>query len=145
MIEIKGVDQLVTLTKNLKAAGDKELQKELSKGISQAMRPVMSEVRSSALRTLPSRGGLAARVAKSSMRTVRRAGPRSAGIRLQAKSSYGLGWLDRGINRHPVYGNRKAWVTQQVTPGWWTKPTEAIAPETQRQLEAAMQTVANKI
>jgi hypothetical protein len=145
VIEIKGAEQLATLSKRLKAAGDKELQRELSRGITQAMKPVPAAARASALKTLPSRGGLAQRVAKSQMRTVRRAGPRIAGVRLQAKNSYGLGMLDRGINHHPVYGNRKVWVRQAVTPGWWTDPTEAAAPLARSEVEKAMQTVANKI
>lgn len=145
MIEIQGVDQLVHLSKALKAAGDKELQRELSKGISQAMKPLTAAVRQSALRTLPSRGGLAQKVAKSQMRVNRRAGSKIAHVRLVAKSSYHLGQLNRGINHHPVFGDRDAWVTQRVTPGWWTKPTEAAGPNVRREVIAAMDRVARKI
>ena len=53
MIEIQGVDQLVNLSKALKAAGLKDLQKELNKSITTAMKPVMLEARRSARRTLP--------------------------------------------------------------------------------------------
>jgi hypothetical protein len=145
LIEIQGIDQLINLSKALKAAGDKELQRELSRGISQAMKPVTVAARDSARRTLPARGGLGQRVAKSQIRTVRRTGPRIAGVRLQAKNSYHLGQLNRGINHHPVFGNRKEWVTQRVTPGWWTIPTEAAAPRVRRDIIAAMNRVANKI
>jgi hypothetical protein len=145
VIEIKGAEQLAALSTKLKAAGDRELKRELSKGITQAMKPVPAAARASALKTLPRRGGLAQRVAKSQMRTVRRAGNRTAGIRLQAKDAYRLGLLDRGFVRHPVFGNRDVWRGQRVNMGWWTTPTEAAAPLARSEVEKAMQTVANKI
>lgn len=145
MIEIRGAEQLAALSKKLKAAGNRELQQELSHGILQAVKPVITAARESARSTLPRRGGLAARVANSSIRTMSPGGARFSGVRLQAKNQYSLGRLDRGINRHPVYGNRRVWVTQKVTPGWWTKPTKEAAPQARAQVEQAMQRVANKI
>ena len=145
MIEIRGAEQLARLSKALKAAGDRELQRELSRGISQAMKPVMADVRQSAQRTLPSRGGLAQKVARTPMRITRRAGSQIAYVRLQAKSPYHLGQLNRGILHHPVFGNRSVWVTQRVESGWWTRPTEAAAVQVRRELLTAMNRVAAKI
>ena len=144
-IKIQGAEDFHALSKALKIAGDKGLQRELSKGITSAMKPVTLAVRNSARTTLPQRGGLAARVAATPMRTIRRAGARSASIRLQARSSYHLGQLDRGLNRHPVFGNRKVWVTQRVTPGWWTRPTDAALPVAQREVMQAMDRVVVQI
>jgi hypothetical protein len=139
-VEIKGAEQLAALSKALKAAGEKDLQRELSKAITTATRPVIAEARRSALNTLPRRGGLAAKVAKSSMRTQRRV----AGVRILAKNAYALGRMDKGQVRHRVFG-RDVWVTQQVRPGWWTKPTEAAGPEVRKAILEAMDAVAAKI
>jgi hypothetical protein len=142
-VEIRGVEQLAALSKALKAAGDKELQSELSKGISAATRPMINSVKQSARAQLPQRGGLAKRVAATSIRTSRT----RQGVRLRARNANlkGLAAIDRGIVRHPVFGNRNEWVTQRVNPGFWTEPLEASAPEARREIEAAMRTVIQKI
>jgi hypothetical protein len=151
MTDIRGADQLAKLAKQLKEAGDKGLQRELSKAISQATKPVKEAARQSALETLPKRGGLAARVAGSRFSTRRYASSRASGIRIQAKNAYALGRLDKGRVRHPVFADQGktrdewTWVTQIIWPGWWTKPTKAAAPAVRREIEQAMQTVANKI
>jgi hypothetical protein len=140
-IEIKGAQQLASLSKALKVAGEKELQQELSKSITHAMVPLRAAAKTSALTTLPRRGGLNRRVARSSMRTRRS----QRGIRLEAKNEYALGQLDRGRVRHPVFGNRKVWVTQRVPPDWWTRPTDEAAPGVRAAISAAMDVVAAKI
>lgn len=145
MIEVRGADQLAHLSKALKAAGRQDLQKELSRGISQALRPVIVAVRRSATQKLPNRGGLAAKVAKSRMRTTRETSQRGSGSRLQVANAYGLAQLDKGDAWHPVFGNRNVWVKQSVTSGWWTEPTEAAAPNVRRELQQAIDRVAAKI
>jgi hypothetical protein len=144
-IEIRGAEQLAALAKSLKQAGDKELQRELAKAVNSATKPIKDAAKQSALRTLPKRGGLNKRVANSKFTTRRRAGARIAGVRVEVKSDDALGMLDKGTVRHPVHGNRDVWVTQRVTPGWWTDPTEALAPQARRDLEAAMRAIAAKI
>lgn len=145
MIEVRGADQLVHLSKALKTAGRQDLEKELSRGISQALRPVIVAARRSAIQKLPRRGGLAAKVAKSRMRIVRETSQRGSGSRLQAENAYGLAQLDKGDAWHPVFGNRNLWVKQSITSGWWTEPTEAAAPSVRRELQQAMNRVAAKI
>ena len=141
MIEIRGAEQLATLSKRLKEAGDKDLKKELSAGIRQAMEPLKQEVRQSALRTLPQRGGLARRTAKTSLRVTRSA----RGIRLVGKSSDSIRRMNSGTIRHPVFGNRSVWVDQRIPPGWWDRPTQSAAPQVRADLLKAMDRVARKI
>lgn len=143
-IEIRGADQLQALSKRLKDLGDKELKREFSKAISAATKPLVQELRQSARETLPKKGGLADRVAKSQIRTVRRASSRTQGIRVTAKNPYVLGRLDQGKLRHPVFG-RNVWVDQTVKSGWWTRPTEAIGPDVRREVGAAMAAMARKL
>lgn len=140
--EIRGVEQLAELSAKLKAIGDKELSREFSKSVSAAMKPLVQELRRSAASTLPSSGGLAAKVAKSQIRTQRRA---SSGIRVVGKNAYGIKEMDEGRVRHPVFGNRSAWAVQSVRPGWWTKPTEQVGPDVRRALQEAMEAIARKV
>lgn len=42
---------------------------------------------------------------------------------------------DDGTVRHPVYGNRRVWVAQAVTPKWFTRPMEQNAPVVERELQ----------
>jgi hypothetical protein len=141
VIEVRGAEQFAQLSKRLRDAANKDLQKEMSLSISRAMRPLTAAIRASAASTLPQSGGLAARIAKSSMRTRRRA----MGITLIASNPYTLQKLDDGSVRHPVYGHRNVWVTQSVTPGWWTRPTTAFAPQARQAVQKALDDVAAKI
>ena len=141
MFEVHGGEQLERLSQALKRAGSLDLQRELSKAITAEMKPLREQVKNNAVATLPRRGGLNKRVANSQLRTVKLRG----GVRLQARSSYSLKLLDRGIVAHPVFGNRSRWVTEKVRPGWWSNPTKAAAPDVQKKLQAAMDQVAAKL
>jgi hypothetical protein len=37
--------------------------------------------------------------------------------------------MDRGMVRHPVYGDRKKWWTNRVQPGWFARAVEKARPE----------------
>jgi hypothetical protein len=143
-VEIKGADQLAALSKRLKELGDKDLSREFSRAITAATKPLVQDLRQSARETLPKRGGLNERVAKSQIRTQRRASSRTQGVRVVAKNPYVLARLDQGHVRHPVFG-RNVWVDQTVRSGWWTRPTEAIGPDVRRSIEAAMAAMAKKL
>lgn len=155
-MDINGADQLVRLSKALKDAGAKDLQRELSKGIRDAVKPAKAAIRQSALDTLPSRGGLNERVANRVAPRIRRStsGRGGSGVRLIAIGKRGMKEivrLDRGELRHPVWPRADqtrgewTWVDQAITPGFWTKPLEALAPEIRREVLASMEAVAKKI
>lgn len=93
------------------------------------------QVRSSALSTLPSRGGLAVWVARAALRVQLQDRGRSAGVKVKMsrKSDDGdkadLNALDTGGNiRHPLYGNRAHWYGQRVPAGFFSKPWERFRP-----------------
>lgn len=143
MIEVRGAEQLADLSRRLKTAGDKDLQRELSKGIAAAMQPLRRDLPRSAQR-LPRRGGLAKQVAGSRLRIVRRNTGRAVGLRLTATNPDNIRRIDKGEVRHKTYGHLP-WQTQRVTPGWFTDPAEAAAPAARREVEAAMTEVVRKI
>jgi hypothetical protein len=83
-------------------------------------------------------------VARSKFRVKTRSAGRSPGVRVTAVGVDAR--VDRtGKVRHPVYGNRRVWVTQQVKPGWFTDPMEAGAPAVRRELLVVIATVARKV
>lgn len=137
MIEVRGAEQLLALSRALKEAGDKDLQRELSKGLNRAVKPLKAKIRESAL-TLPKRGGLAAQVAAVKLST-RRPNAKK-GLRVIGTGRFSLYHIDQGIIRHG-----KGHQEQATAPGWWTKPTEALAPTVRAEVEAAMDAVAKKI
>jgi hypothetical protein len=143
-VEVHGAEQLAALSRRLKAAGEKGLQRELSRGIAKAMQPVKRALPASARDRLPKRGGFAEQVARSKLRTIRRNSGRAVGLRLQASNPENIRRADKGQVRHPTFGHGP-WVTQQVKPGWFTEPTQAAAPAVRAEVEAAQARVVAQI
>lgn len=143
-IKVTGAEEFAVLARRLKQAGDKGLQRESSKGINRLVRPVKLDLRRSALDVLPERGGLAARVATSRFRVRRRASGRDVGIFLDVINEYPIRLFDKGIVWHPVYGRGRK-VMQRITPGWFTRPTEAALPRVRAELLEAIRRVVRQI
>jgi hypothetical protein len=144
-LRITGAERFAAVARELKAAGDKELRRELAKSLGEATKPLRLAAKRSARDTLPKRGGLAARTAKASLRTTTRTGA-SPSIKIVGRQgNANLGRLDAGVNRHPVYGNEGKWVTQRVRPGWFSKPMAEGGDEVRRQVVAAVDAVIRKL
>jgi len=144
--EIKGADQFLRLSKALKHAGRTGLRKELTAGMRRAAKPLIAKSRAEALQRLPRRGGLAKQVAKEPQRIQVRTGARTAGVRVVVgKRSGGARAANRGVIRHPVFGNRKVWVNQSVPPDWFDDTMRASAPSVRRELERALEDIADRI
>ena len=142
--EVTGADDFLRLSKALKAAGRTELRKGLNKGLREAAKPLIKDVKAAALRDLPKRGGLAKQVASSPIRAQVRTGTQTAGVRITGKGQ-GLRGTNRGKVRHPVFGHRDRFVEQDVKPGWFDKTLQQGAPRVRPFLEQAMQDVADRI
>jgi hypothetical protein len=140
-VNAQGADQLRRLARQLKEAGDRTLARELNKAIRKAVEPLKAELPDSARDTLPSRGGLAERVAQSKIGISRR----KQGLRLVAKNKYQLKRMDKGSVRHPVFGNTEVWALQFITPGWFTRRAEEHREAIQDEVVAAMDSVASQI
>jgi len=127
----------------LKAA-DATLWKATRRNFVVAVAPARPAIRASARATLPRRGGLNEWVAKSSITTSVLTGTRTAGVRLRVrKGGHDLADLDRdGTVRHPVFGNRQVWASQQVPSGFASQPVERLRPEITAACLAAMREAA---
>jgi hypothetical protein len=139
VIEIRGVDQLFRLSKALKAAGDRGLQRDMSAGLAQSMQTFPVAMRRAA-RRLPNRGGFAGRVANTPVTVTRTA----KGARVQVRSPYDLNLIDKGVLFHPIFG-RDDWVRQSVRPGVVSQPVKEQAPKLRRKANHVLDQVAAKI
>lgn len=145
MIEprIKGAEQLGELAARLKAAGDqgKGLKRELSASLQRATKPLKIKAQKAAGDTLPQSGGLAGIVSKSKISTRTRSG-KDPGVSITVRGTAMS--TDRGFVRHKVFG-RPPWVSQSVQGGWFTETMKASAPEVRKELNEAIEAVADKI
>lgn len=141
-----GAADFLRLSKALKEAGRKDLRNELHKGLRTAAKPLIKKTRAATSR-LPQKGGLAAKVKKTPQRIQVRTGVNTAGVRVVVPKKAGSGAqaANRGVIRHPVFGDRETWVDQPVPPGWFDEPIEASAPEIRPELEKAVQHVLDQI
>lgn len=126
-----GADDLAELGKRLKAAGSggKGLRKELSKRIRDEAKPTIAKVKANARTTLPSRGGLAARVARSRISTRTTTQGRNVGVKITGRDGYNIRAMNEGTVRKPLFGNRSRWYTQAVPKGWFSDPIEDDAKQ----------------
>lgn len=142
-MRVTGADQLTQVGKRLKEAGNKELRKELLRGIQRATKPVRLAMSANAGRVLPQSGGLAQRAAKSRFSAKTRTG-RNPGVTIVVRNAIDVRSIDRGRVRHLTYGHRP-WQDQRVTPGAFSDPFDASADKVRRELLAAMDDVARRI
>jgi hypothetical protein len=136
-------EQLTRLAAVLRATPKIE-QRELRKSMRRAARPLLRTARQGALQILPYRGGLAERVAAGKFTSqVSFSGDRT-GIQITAADRRGadVNRMDDGSVRHPVYGNRRRWVTQAIRPGWFSEPLLLDAPKVRDEIEKALDTTA---
>lgn len=144
-LRVTGAEDLAALAKRIRESGDarKGLKSELTKGIVRATKPLRIEAQKKAGSSLPSSGGLAARVAKSKLSTKTLTGTNPA-VKIVATGTALT--TDRGYVSHPVFGNRDAWVKQPVKgAGWFSQTMQDGAPTVRRELIEAMQDIADKI
>lgn len=140
-IRIEGAEKFAALSKAL-GKGSKELRSELNKGITRAVKPFKADVKKFARGRLPKRGGLARRVARTSLPTRKR----TDGIRVVAQPNAVADpmRIDRGRVKHPVFGRAPS-VLQDITPGFFHEPAEDSGPVVRKELVEVIDTVTSKI
>lgn len=145
-LEIRGAEKFDRVARELKRVGDKELRKELYKALNRATKPMRAEAKKSGQQNLPRAGGLNKKVGRARLSTKRSAG-KNPGVKIVAKGMDQLGLMDRGFVRHPVYGNRRRWVTQPIpdAEGWFTTPMEEGKPAAQREIVESLDDIAKKL
>jgi len=141
-----GSRQLHNLARLLKESGDRELRKELLRGIRDSNKGTIRKVRANAEATLPKRGGLAAKVARSKIATRSRVSGTNIGVKIRGTDPrVNLNRLDDGKLRHPVFGNRRNWAEQSVPRGWFSEPIRDDLPRILRDIHQVVAEVADKI
>lgn len=143
--ELRGANQLHVLAERLREAGRGDLRKELLRGIRGSAKKAIPDIRQSAYRTLPRRGGLAERVGQQGYGVQTRLAGSSASVRLAGKGMKELRDIDAGRLRHPVFGDRKTWSQQSVTPGFFSNAVARRAPSIRKDIEKAMGNIANRV
>jgi len=146
---VRGADELGRIAKHLKTEGNTELKRELMRALQRAGKPLKAKAKEAAREGLPHTGGLNELVANSAKVSVRtRTSASNPGIRLVASlKGHDLRAMDRGKLRRPVFGHMDRWVTQDITPGWWSNGMsshEVIAP-VRREVMEALEDVARRI
>lgn len=142
-LEITGGGQFHVVAMKMRNAAHGDLEREILQALERASVPLRKDAKASALEHLPKRGGLNVLVADSIMTVRRRAG----GITVVAKGMTQLAKTNNGEIRHPVYGNRNAWTTQNIplAKDWFFKPFHDGKGKITRELRLAMDEVARKI
>lgn len=144
---VNGGNQLVELSRRLKAAGEsgKGLRRELFRSIQRATKPIRQEVQEAWSKEAPQRGGLAARRVTVQAKT--RGTGRMAGVRLVTRSrdGYNLSAIDKGFVRHPVFGNRRAWGMTKIDSEILTRPQVDSAPQVRDEVVRAINRINQKV
>lgn len=146
-IDVRGVDDLQRLARALKETGDKQLRKEFYAGLQRATKPIRADMQASIPPSLPSRGGLASDVHRSTRLVTSTTGAgKRPGVRIRARGKRDIRSLNRGVFRHPVFGSRR-WVTQTkgVAPGFLDESFQDGAPDVRDEVLRAIADIAQRL
>jgi hypothetical protein len=145
MAVVNGDRQLAELGARLKLAGDVGLKRAAQTRVRLAAKPLIPIIQESARQSLPKAGGMNNFVARRRPRTTVRFTGRTAGVRLTYKGKGAPS--DEGPWRHPVFGNRKVWVTQsyESAVGWWERAKAEGAPAADFVMSGVLEQLAREI
>lgn len=149
LLEVRGLEKLARVSALLKDA-PKEMQRELYRELNSITKPLRAAMRDEIPNALPRRGGLAARVQqRSSFTASARKGGAFVGVSIRARGRKGtdVRMLESGRLRHPVFGNRRAWVEQTagVREKALTKVFESERGHILYELDGALDRLAAKL
>lgn len=145
LIQVRGLEEFKRLAVVMKAEGNPitgDVRKSLLAELRAAGKPVTVAIRSAYASEMPRRGGLASRLAGARVATRTRLAGKSAGTQIVATvPGWDLDAIEGGIIRHPVFGNRANWVSQNVPSEVAGKAFLAMYPEMERAVDAAIDRV----
>ena len=149
-VEIIGADKFIAVAKALHAQGTegRGLKRELNAKLKTAAKPMEQAVLDHIGLYLPS-GYAPVMAAGLKVRPSQSLRGSGAGLKLSAYSKGNprrrhIRVIDRGILRHPVYGNHEAWVAQRVKPGFWSEVLKQSDVPLDKIREAIQETI-NKL
>ena len=120
----------------------------LKREVSKRLRASADRVKARQQQAVGASGDLSAAIARSVTVSTRFSGRntgvniRASGAKMPEKNMRRLPkYVDRGSWRHPVYGNRKAWVVQQSwAPGWFTQAGRSELPAVRDDMNRTLNT-----
>jgi hypothetical protein len=123
-------DSLRDLAGRLERVGGPGLDAKLQAALNELAPGLVRAAKDSARDTLPSRGGLNARVARSDItfRVIRSSSRSGIRFTVQRNAVRDPASINRGRVRHPTYGHRP-YPIQLVKPGWFSIPMKAARPK----------------
>ncbi|MGW0821837.1 hypothetical protein [Streptomyces sp. NPDC002845] len=159
-VQILGTGQLVELSRRLRRAGGPRLRQNTSRRLRRAAEPLQKDLQQ-AIRgvQLPGPGRTTRGGPSPTTRPLR--ATLAGGVRISVRQGGSPGarvWMDRsrlpvdlrnmpwvienGRVRHPVFGNRRRWVTQWARPtGWWSRTVQAGMPRMRAEVERVLDDV----
>lgn len=145
-IEIRGLDQFKRAAVVLKEAAGTgitgEVKKNLYAELRAAGRPAVLAIREAYGQRMPQRGGLAEKLSKAQVGVRSRiSGPSVVTSLVTRVPGYDLTKIEEGDLRHPVFGNRKTWVSQEVPAHVAGEAFDAIAAEIDVRVNVALDKV----
>lgn len=148
-IDVRGAEDIDALVKAIRQHADaKALRKELYAGLNRVSKEVRGELVEVIPAALPRRGGLAQLMkSRTTSRTTAKAG-KWAGVSMRFQSKgHDIRTLTGKRLRHPVFGNRGAWVTQTegVEPSVFLARFEQQTPRVREDILRVLKDVARKV
>lgn len=163
-VQLLGTGQLLELQRKLRAAGNENLRSSMQRRIRRAAEPlrtdlqqavlglrITSQNRSSRVRPSPTTRPLRATIAAAIRISVRTTGTPGARVwidrsALPAEMRNMPKVLNDGRIRHPVFGNRRRWATQFVTPSpWWDATVRRHQPRMRAEVARVITDVESRL
>lgn len=123
-LTVTGADDLLRLSKQLKAAGKVMERKDFHRDLTRGLMPIAPDIRNFIAEEYPQRGGLAERTAKRRITPKLKTGNKTAGLSVALNGVTILLAENYGRLRHPVFADAKnktrkewTWVNQVMPVG----------------------------
>lgn len=166
-VQITGTGQLLELSRRLRAASGAPVQQNMARRIRRAAEPLRNDLQST-MREMPIRSqGRSTRPGGPSPTNRPLRATLANAIRISVRTSSNPGarvWVDRsllpddlkfmpdainkapgGRLRHPVFGNRRRWANQYVTPLWWDKTVQRHTPRMRAEVARVVEDVRRQL
>jgi hypothetical protein len=136
--------ELEWVARHLRVAGELDLRKDLTDAVTASVKDIPKQIRDGLRPRLPDPYADTLN-ADLSITVSKRYSASNPGVTVRARTKSAkarkLRQLDRGVLKHPLFGNRRKWYTQAVTPGWFTGPAGDAKSRARVEIVAAMDRV----
>lgn len=163
-VRITGTGALLELQRRLRAAGHENIRSSMQRRTRRAAEPLHGALQDAITGLDIASPGRRGRPGGPSPTTRPLRRTIAAAIRISVRTTGNPGakvWLDKGrlppdlesvpreLNkgtlRHPVFGNRRRWVSQTATPLWWDRTVRTHTPRMEREVARVLDDVRRKL